>query len=96
MKKHIVVESMIVNVNKKWDELKQQQKEWITQELGDVYINFVNTFNRKPNIEEKDNIVNTIYTRIKEKNIWIPYSEVHKHFSSKIRKLDNKLNKNKK
>lgn len=93
MKNHIVVDNVLVDTNKKWNDLKQQQKEWITQELGEEYIKFVKLFNRKPNIEEKKNIVSTVYSKIKEKNIWIPYNEVHKHFSSRIRKLDNSLNK---
>lgn len=46
---------------------------------------------RFPHKDEKFEIVDKVYEKIEERQIWIPYDEVYNHFLSKIIKLRNRL-----
>lgn len=46
---------------------------------------------RFPHKEEKIEIVDKVYEKIEERQIWIPYDEVYNHFLSKVIKLRNRL-----
>lgn len=85
--KHERINGVLINTEKKWSHLKESQKSWICQKLRDEYSKFVFYNNRYPNKEECKNILDDIYDVISnEKNIWIPFEELKKVFSSKISK----------
>lgn len=46
---------------------------------------------RFPHKDEKFEIVDKVYEKIEERQIWIPYDEVYNHFLSKVIKLRNRL-----
>lgn len=46
---------------------------------------------RFPDKDEKYTVLDKVYEKIEERNIWIPYTEVYQHFLSKITKLKNRL-----
>ena len=46
---------------------------------------------RFPHKDEKYEIVDKVYEKIEERQIWIPYDEVYNHFLSKVTKLKKRL-----
>lgn len=46
---------------------------------------------RFPDKDEKYTVLDKVYEKIEERNIWIPYTEVYQHFLSKVTKLKNRL-----
>lgn len=90
MKNHIKVNGKLLQTNKKWSHLKLKQKEFIYNCFKEEYKSFINTNSRLPKKNEKPMILNRVYEKIEEKEIWIPFIEVEKFFRSKYNKL-NKL-----
>lgn len=90
MKNHVIVDKKILQTNKKWAHLKEQQKEFILNLFKNEYKLFGERFSRPPSKIEKQEILNIVYEKIKEKEIWIPLVEVNKFFLSKEKRL-NKL-----
>lgn len=92
MKNHIRKNGQIIQTNKKWSQLKETQKEWISAQLKSEYIDIGLKKSRKPIKEDIENILNVVYEKIEEKNIWISYYEVKKFFLSKINLYNKYLN----
>lgn len=46
---------------------------------------------RFPDKDEKYTVLDKVYEKIEERNIWIPYTEFYQHFLSKVTKLKNRL-----
>jgi len=84
MKNHVYQNGRLIQTNKKFSALKQKQKEWITNELRHRYISAINYPHTKLRPKKRDQILNEVYDLIVEKDIWIPYFEVEKHYYSKI------------
>lgn len=95
MKNHMKVDGRLLQTNKKWSQLKMNQKELIDNKLKEEYTGFVLKNNRKLNKEEKEEILSSVYHMIEEKGIWIPFDEVKQHFQGKIQKYDNQVTKEK-
>ena len=93
MKNHIYQNGRLIQTNKKFSALKQKQKEWITNELRQRYISAINYPHVKLNPKKRDQILDEVYDLIEEKEIWIPYGEVKRHYFSKISSF---IRKNKK
>jgi len=84
MKNHVYQNGRLIQTNKKFSALKQKQKEWITNELRQRYINAINYPYTKLRPKKRDQILDEVYTLIEEKEIWIPYDEVEKYYFNKI------------
>ncbi|MEJ9227738.1 hypothetical protein [Priestia aryabhattai] len=84
MKNHVYQNGRLIQTNKKFSSLKQKQKEWITNELRQRYIRAINYPHIKLHPRKRDQILDEVYALIEEKEIWIPYGEVKKHYFSKI------------
>lgn len=94
MKNHKVVNGKLLQENKKWSQLKNNQKELIYNYLREQYVLFgKNNYNKIPNKEQKIDILDNTYSFIKEKDIWIPYAEVRKFLISKSNKLNTLIKK---
>ena len=83
MKKHMVVNNQLININKKWSDLKLKQKEYISNLIRETYLTFMKEYNKKPNKDEKIELLEIIYTKIKSRGIWIPFGEVEVQFNKK-------------
>lgn len=93
MKNHISINGKLLQTNKKWIDLKLSQKEYISNLIRNDYLSFIQTHNKAPNKMEKEELINGIYEKIREKEIWIPFFEIKKQFiskTSKIKKLPTK------
>jgi hypothetical protein len=95
MKGHIKVDGRLLQTNKKWSHLKMSQKEWIDTKLKEAYKSFVGKNNRKPNKEEKEEIINNVYGMIEEKQVWLPLYELKQYFQGRIQRYDNQILKEK-
>lgn len=95
LKNHIKVDGRLLQTNKKWSQLKMSQKEWIDNKLKEQYKGFVAKNNRKPNKEEGNEIIDSVYSMIEEKQIWIPFNEVKQYFHGRIQRYDNQIAKEK-
>ncbi|MGG4392185.1 hypothetical protein COK01_26780 [Priestia megaterium] len=84
MKNHVFQNGHLIQTNKKFSALKQKQKEWITNKLRQRYIKMMKYPNVKLRPNKRDQILDEVYDLISEKEIWVPFHEVEKHYYSKI------------
>ncbi|GMR66336.1 transposase [Bacillus cereus] len=91
MKNHTMVNGKLLQTYKKWSNLRQKQKDHISNWLCRDYIQFVRTHHRKPRKNEHDEIFHEVMNQIQEQEIWIPYGEVKKYYVSKIGKWFRKI-----
>lgn len=85
MKRHINVNGKLLQTNKRFSQLKNSQKDWITTELYKLYHEEMKerrTTIKLPS-EHRDRVISSLYEQIQNRKIWIPYSEVKKYVFSK-------------
>lgn len=89
MKNHIKVNGKLLQTNKRFSQLKNSQKDWITTELYKLYHNKMKErrTTRKLPPEQRDIVISSLYDQIGNREIWIPYGEVKKYVFSKITKI---------
>ena len=81
-----VVDGQYVHICKKWSELNRQQKEWIMTKTKNQYKRIADSQHRPITKIEKKEILHSIYHQIHDKGIWIPFGEVARVLSAKIRR----------
>ncbi|MBG9617148.1 transposase [Bacillus cereus] len=95
MKNHEHVNGQILQTNKKWSHLKQNQKNLIAGWLQEEYRGFIVMYLRKPKRKEEEYMLDSVMERIQARDIWIPYVEVKTYFTRKkgkwYRKLESEL-----
>lgn len=84
MKNHVYRNGRLIQTNKKFPALTQKQKEWITKELKERYIQTMKYPDVKLRPNKRDQILYDVYNMIEEKDIWIPFDEVQRYYYSKI------------
>lgn len=94
MKNHKMVNGKLLQTNKKWSHLKMRQREEIYNYFKEEYKKFFKENNKVPTKEDRRIILDKVYSLIEDREIWIPYNEVKRFFSSKIIKLNKMLLKN--
>ena len=77
MSKHIRVDGKLLQVNKRYSNLKQKQQAKIA---GWMYEAFKKQMNEKLSDDEA---LNYVYDKIEEAEIWVPYYEVEKRYRDK-------------
>jgi hypothetical protein len=89
LKNHIKVNGKLLQTNKRFSQLKNSQKEWITAELYKLYHKKMKerrtTKKLPPN--QRDIVTSSLYAQIQNREIWIPYGEVKKYVFSKTTKI---------
>ena len=82
-KNHKMTDGKLLQTDKKYVQLKLKQKEkiaeWMFQATRDYYTKNY-TF---PNDRQIEKVVDTVYEKIEEAEIWVPYGEVLRHYKSK-------------
>lgn len=98
MKNHIRVEDKLLQTNKKYSSLKLKQKERIHSWMYEAYKKKYQELKKYPDTKFDTEILEYVYEKIEEADIWIPYGEVVKHYKrvrSNLRKrLTRELQKN--
>lgn len=91
MKNNENVDKSLLQPHKKWCQLKKKEQIVVSTILRDLYIRFVLENKRKPNKNEKQFIVASVYLELEETNIFIPAKEMGKYFESKIPNYDKSI-----
>ena len=76
--------NQMINLNKKFSDLKERQKAKIAEWLYIETYRFYKEHDHMPYHAEKQAVLDTVYTMIEEAGIWIPYKEVEIYYHSKI------------
>ena len=90
-KNHEMIDGKLLQTDKKYAQLKLKQKEkiaeWIFQATRDYYMKKY-TF---PNDKHLEEVVDIVYEKIEDAEIWIPYGEVFKHYKSKRSDINKRI-----
>jgi len=90
MKNHIRVGGQLLQTNKKWSHLKQKQREWIAKITKDEYDRYINRHKKMPGKSGKAEIIDNVYDKINEREIWIPFYEAKVHIGKYIDRQNRK------
>ena len=92
-KNHKMTDGKLLQTDKKYAQLKLKQKEkiaeWMFQATRDYYTKNY-TF---PNDRQIEKVVNIVYEKIEEAEIWVPYGEVLRHYKSKRSAINRRVRK---
>ena len=94
-KNHKMADGRLLRTDKTMRHLKSGQIEKISAWLKAEFFKAANEKQRKPTKPEIDAIVDSVYEKIEEAQIWIPYHEVRRYMSSKQTKFWNQWLKQK-
>ncbi|EJR80162.1 hypothetical protein [Bacillus cereus] len=80
----------LLQTNKKWSHLKQKQRETISNWMREAYIEMIKVHNRRLKPREHEDVLESVMSKIYDREIWIPDYEVEKYYKGKINKWYNK------
>lgn len=93
MKNHQMIDGKLLQTNKKYSHLKLKQKEkiyaWMVEETRQYYIEH----EKFPTEKTEEAVLDKVYEKIENTDIWIPYGEVAKHYHSIRAKIFKRLRK---
>lgn len=95
MKNHMMVNGKLLQTNKKFSQLKNSQKQKINGWLYDKYSCLWDENGREPGRPQKEIIINDVYSKIGEAEIWLPLGELYKYYESHINKCRKRYEKSK-
>lgn len=82
--RHEKINGQLLNMEKTWRHLSMKQREWIVGRFRLEYVTYLNQNGEHPRREGCQDIVGTVYERMRDHDIWLPYGELKKAFSSKL------------
>ena len=84
MKRHIRDDKgRLIQLDKKWRNLRTRQQEWIAEELRARYLKAYDETGMEPSRQVCDEILLKVTNMIDKRGIWIPDSEVIRYFHKK-------------
>lgn len=95
MKNHEWVDGKLLQMNKKYSQLKLKQKEKIHEWM---YIAFRDSYKKTgkfPGKREDEDILDAVMQKINDAEIWIPWYEVEKHYKGVKSRLNKRYKKEK-
>lgn len=93
MKNHINIDGQLLQTNKKWSSLKENQKQKIMNWLCEETAAYYQIHLQYPMGRYSEDVVDNVYDKIQAAEIWIPYGEVYQHYTSKKQHIINSLEK---
>lgn len=94
MKNHIMVGENLLQTNKEFSHLKNSQKQMINGWLYEEYEKLWRENGRTPGKPQKEIIINSVYAKIEEAEIWLPLDELYSYYESHINKFRKRYEKN--
>ena len=79
-----------IQVNKKWKELTQYRKDWVLKKAQRLFDQKVKASQQPLTNPERRWLIHSVYGMIKSRGIWIPYEEIYRVLSSKIKKWNDR------
>ena len=92
-KNHKIVNGKLLQTDKRFSQLKTKQREKIYNWMYEETLHYYMNKNKMPYVKQCRILVDAIYDRIIEAEIWIPYKEIRYQYIKKKTKLINKLTK---
>lgn len=92
-KNHQMIDGRLLQTDKPFSQLKQSQKEKINEWLYLEYSGLYQANRLPPDSRHNDAILNAVYAKIEEAQIWIPFGEVQKYFYSRKNKFRKRFEK---
>ena len=83
--------NQMINLNKRFSDLKEKQKAKIAEWLYIETYRFYKGHDHMPYHSEKQAVLDTVYAMIEEAGIWIPYAEVEIYYRSKISRYKSRI-----
>ncbi len=83
MKNHRIVNGQLLQTNKKFSHLNQDQKNGIAEWIYKEYQSICATHGRVPNKEDDVQIVSSVMARITDKKMWISEGDIITYYRSK-------------
>jgi hypothetical protein len=91
MKNHVRVNGQILQTNKKWSHLKQRQRLWIYDITTEEHSAYVEKYGKLPVKSGREAVLDKVYGRINEREMWIPWDEFKAHAGKFIDRRNRKL-----
>ena len=88
-----VVYGKLLQTDKKYAQLKLKQKEKIAEWMFQVTRDYYKKNYTFPNDRQIEKVVNIVYEKIEEAEIWVPYGEVLRHYKSKRSAINRRVRK---
>lgn len=82
-KNHQMVNGHLLQMDKRFSDLRQKQRETITDWLYGEYRHMCLACGREPGPRQDDEIVGNTYIQIEAAEIWIPFGEVWRHYKGR-------------
>jgi len=73
-----------MNPNKTFKDLKTKQRETISEWLYSEAYQYYQRNSRMPDKSQREIILDAVYDKIQNADIWIPYHEVKKYYLSRL------------
>jgi hypothetical protein len=87
-KNHLMVNSTLLQTNKKWSQLKQRQRDWIYEITRSAHQKFLEDNNRLPMKAGKQKLIDIIEAKVDERGIWLPSDELEHGIGKYIDRLN--------
>ncbi|MCD8082595.1 MAG: NUDIX domain-containing protein [Clostridiales bacterium] len=91
MKNHKKIDGKLLQTNKKYSQLKQKQKDKIAVWMYEETRKYYERTGKYPVEHHDDEVVDAVYERITEADIWVPYREVAKHYHGARTKITRRI-----
>jgi len=82
-KNHKIIDGRLIQIDKRWSQLKATQRVKIDTWLYEEYAKIYTRINLPPDSRWNDKILDTVYEKINDEKIWIPFGEVKRYFFSR-------------
>ena len=92
-KNHKMTDGKLLQTDKKYAQLKLKQKEKIAEWMFQVTRDYYTKNYTFPNDRQIEKVVNIVYEKIEEAEIWVPYGEVLRHYKSKRSAINRRVRK---
>ncbi|MCL2637302.1 MAG: hypothetical protein FWD48_02930 [Oscillospiraceae bacterium] len=90
MKNHVKVDGKLLQTNKKWSQLKSSQQHWICEQIKAEHVKFIEQNNCLPWKNKKAEVLDSVWKKILEREIWIPRYEYERNAGKMIDRLNRK------
>ena len=90
-KRHKMVDGKLLQMDKKFSNLKMKQKDKITGWIYEEYKKYVTEHEKLPNAKADEQIIDAVLDKINEADIWIPADEIVNYYHGKKSKLQKRM-----
>ncbi len=88
---HDMIDGKLLQTNKKYSQLKQKQKDKIAVWMYEETRKYYERTGKYPIEHHDDEVVDAVYERITDADIWVPYGEVAKHYQGVRTKITRRI-----